>query len=514
MAYQRLPMRKVREVLRLKHDCGLTDRRIAESCGIARSTVGDYLERAAQAGLSWPLPADLTDLRLDALLFKAPAAVSDRPAPDCEYIYNELRRWRNVNLTLTQLWIEYQEQHPDGYAYTQFCEYYHRWRGKRDYCMRQEHRAGEKVFVDYCDGLDLVDSQTGELIRTHLFVAVWGHSNFTCAEASLTQSLPDWIGSHVRAFEYFGCAPHVLTPDNLKSGVKKACFYEPEINPTYAELAEHYGCAVLPAKKFKPRYKAKVEVGVLIAQRWILSVLRHRIFHNIAEFNTAIRELLECLNDRKLRKLKLSRRNLFETADRPSATVLPERPYEFAEWKKVRVHIDHHVEVDRHYYSVPYRLIKEQMDARATAGVVEIFHMGERVAAHARSYEPYKYTTLPEHRPPEHQAFAEWTPERMIEWAAKTGPAAAMTAKKIMSSRPHPEQGYRACLGILTSLVNSFGALRVEAACCRALKFNTCSFQSVRSILKSGLDRQSAAGEMAQASLPFHENIRGGQYYQ
>jgi len=514
MAYQRLPMRMIKEVLRLKHDCGLPDRQIAKSSGLSRSTVGDYLKRATQAGLSWPLPADLTELRLDAMLFKAPAPSSERPAPDCEYIYAELRRWRHrVNLTLTQLWIEYQEQHPDGYAYTQFCEHYRRWLGKRDYCMRQEHRAGEKLFVDYCEGLDIVDPQTGEVVTTQLFAAVWGHSNCTYVEASLTQTLPDWIGSHVRAFEYFKCAPHVVTPDNLKSGVTKACFYEPEINPTYADLAAHYGCAVLPAKIRKPRYKAKVEGGVLIVQRWILAVLRHRVFHSVADLNAAIWELLERLNARKLRKLKLSRREIFESADRPNAKTLPERPYEFAEWKKVRVHIDHHVQIDFHCYSVPYHLRKEQLDARATAGVIEIFHRGERVTAHARSRVPYGYTTIPEHLPPALREYAGWTPARMIEWAAKTGPSTAMTAEKIMAGKKHPEQGYRACLGILTSLVESYGALRVEAACCRALKFNTCSFQSVRSILKSGLDRQDGAAATTQATLPFHGNIRGGQYY-
>ena len=380
--------------------------------------------------------------------------------------------------------------------------------------MRQTHTFGEKVFVDYCNGLDIVDSVTGEAIPTQLFAAVWGHSNFTYAEASLTQTLPDWTTSHVRAFEYFGCVPHVLTPDNLKSGVKDACFYEPEINPTYAELAEHYGCAVLPAKKRKPRYKAKVEAGVLVAQRWILAVLRHHVFHSLAELNVAIRELLERLNDRKLRKLKQSRRELFAAADRPNAKTLPEKPYEYAQWKKVRVHIDHHIQIDCHFYSVPYRLVREELQSRMTAGVVEVFLRGERVAAHARSSVAYGYTTLPEHRPPEHRQFAEWTPERMIEWAAKTGPATAMTAEKIMASRKHPEQGYRACLGILSSLVDSYGAPRVEAACTRALKFNTCSFRSVRSILKSGLDRQNGAADATQASLPFHGNIRGGEYYQ
>jgi len=511
-------MRKINEVLRLRNEQGLSQRDIARSCGVAQSTVAEYLARADRAGITWPLPEGMTETELERRLFPSPvltAPATTRPLPDCEYIYSELRRWRSkVSLTIIQLWIEYKEQHADGYEYTQFCEHYKRWLGKRDYCMRQEHRAGEKVFVDYCDGLDIVDPLTGEAVSTQLFAAVWGHSNFTYVEASMTQTLPDWTGSHVRAFEYFGCVPHVLTPDNLKSGVKDACFYEPEINPTYAELAEHYGCAVLPAKKRKPRYKAKVEAGVLVAQRWILAVLRHRVFHSLAELNAAIRELLERLNDRKLRQLKRSRREVFLGADQPNAKTLSPKPYEYAEWKKVRVHIDHHVEFDRHFYSVPHRLKGEELQARGTAGIIEIFLRGERVAVHARSRVVGGHTTVPEHRPPEHQQFAEWTPARMIEWATKTGPATALTVDKIMAAKQYPEQGYRACLGILGSLVDSYGATRVEAACTRALMFKTFSFKSVRSILKSGLDRQGGETDTSQTSLPFHDNVRGGQYYQ
>ena len=284
MANRRLPVRKIKEVLRLKYACGLSKREVARSCNVARSTVGDYLMRARAAGLSWPEAAELGDSDLEARLFPTehvPSSVH-RPPPDCDYIYHELRRYKSVNLTLAQLWLEYKEKHPEGYQYTQFCEYYRRWRDKLDYCMRQEHRAGEKVFVDYSDGLAIVDLATGELIPTQLFVAVWGASNYTYAEATLSQTLPDWIGSHVRAFAYFGCLPRVLVPDNLKSGVNDPCFYEPELNPTYADMAGHYGCAVLPTRPRKAKDKAKVEAGVLIAQRWILAVLRHRTFFSDA----------------------------------------------------------------------------------------------------------------------------------------------------------------------------------------------------------------------------------------
>ena len=514
MAQARLPMRKIKEVLRLKYESGRHHGEIARGCGIAHSTVLEYLRRAQAAGLSWPLPAEITETELERRLFPAEALKRrpEVPPPDCQYIHDELRRWRgSCVLTLTQLWVEYKDRHPDGYQYTQFCEHYRRWLGKLDSVMRQEHRAGEKLFVDYADGLSITDPRTGEMIPTQLFVAAWGASNYTYAEASLTQELPHWIASHVRAFQYFGRVPRVLVPDNLKSGVTKACFYDPEINPTYAELAAHYGTAVLPAKPRKPRYKAKVENGVLVSKRWILAVLRHRTFFSLAEMNAAVRELLEALNTRPMRKLKKSRRQVFEEFDRPAARALPDRPYQFAEWRKARVNIDYHIEVDSHYYSVPFRLIREQLDVRLTAATVEAFHKGERVAAHPRSYERHKPTTLQEHMPAEHRRYAEWTPSRMLEWAGKAGPSTALLAGKILESKAFPEQGYRAVLGLLR-LGRTYGADRLESACARALRFGAASYRSVYSILARGLDRH-VESETGQAALPFHENIRGGDYY-
>jgi transposase len=477
--------------------------------------VADYLKRAKAAGVNWPDAADLTETELEERLFPnehLPSSVQ-RPPPDCDYIYNQLRRYRNVNLTLTQLWLEYKEKRPDGYQYTQFCEYYHRWRGRLDYCMRQEHRAGEKTFIDYSDGLSIVDLLTGEMIPTQLFVAVWGASNYTYAEATLSQTLPDWIGSHVRSFQYFGCAARILVPDNLKSGVNKACFYEPELNPTYSEMAEHYGCAVLPARPRKPRDKAKVETGVLIAQRWILAVLRQRTFHSLAELNAAIGECLERLNTRLMRRLGKSRRDVFEAVDRPNALPLPLKAYEYSEWLKATVNIDYHIEVDHHYYSVPFRLLRERLDVRLTATTVEAIHKGERVAAHVRSYVRGTHTTLREHMPPEHQQYADWSPSRFIQWAGKTGTATAQLVEKIMAARTYPEQGYRSCLGII-HLGQHYEPERVEAAAKRAIKYNTCSFRSVSAILAAGLDRQPDSGEAPrQLTLPEHGNIRGRGYY-
>jgi len=508
-------MRKIKEILRLKYACGLSGRGIALSCNVARSTVGDYLRRARAARLDWSEAAELSDMEVEARLFPTehvPSSVS-RPPPDCEYIYQELRRYRKVNLTITQLWLEYKEKHPDGYQYTQFCEYYRRWRDKLDYCMRQEHRAGEKVFVDYSDGLAIVDLVTGELIPTQLFVTVWGASNYTYAEATLSQTLPNWIGSHVRAFRYFSCVPRMLVPDNLKSGVNDPCFYEPELNPTYADMAGHYGCAVLPARPRKAKDKAKVEAGVLIVKRWILAVLRHRTFFSLEELNAAIQECLERLNTRPLRRLGRSRRDLFETIDRPYALPLPERPYEYAEWLKAKVNIDYHIEVDHHYYSVPYQLLKEKLDIRLTATTMEAFRKGNRVAAHARSHVRGKHTTLKEHMPPEHRKYAEWSPSRFVQWASKTGAATAQLVENIMAARTYPEQGYRSCLGILR-LSQHYEPERLEAAARRALKYNACSYRSMCAILAAGLDRQPDAEESPRrAPLPMHDNIRGREYY-
>ena len=508
-------MRKIKEILRMKHVCSLSKREIAQSCNVPRSTVGDYLRRARAAGLDWSEASRLTDTELESRLFPTehvPSSVH-RPPPDCEYIHDELQSHRKVNLTLTQMWLEYKEQHPDGYQYTQFCEYYRRWRGKLDYCMRITHTAGEKVFVDYCDGLAIVDPVNGERIATQLFIAVWGASNYTYVEATLSQTLSDWTGSHVRAFRYFGCAPRLLVPDNLKSGVKDPCFYEPEPNLTYAEMAEHYGCAILPARPGHPRDKAKVEVGALIAQRWILAVLRHRTFYSLEELNMAIRELLESLNSRLLRRLSKSRRELFETIDMPNAQPLPERPYEYAEWLKAKVNIDYHIEVDHHYYSIPFHLLREKLDVRLTATTVEVLRKGERVVAHARSHVRGAHTTLKEHMPPEHRKYAEWSPSRFIQWASRTGSATAELVEKIMASRTYPEQGYRACLGIMR-LGRHYEPERLEAAAQRALKYNTCSYKSVRAILSAGLDLQTVEEEdLTQASLPMHGNIRGKEYY-
>jgi transposase len=508
-------MRRVREILRLKYECGAPDRRIAVAIGVARSTVQLCLDRTAAAGLSWPLPATLTDQALEAMLF-APLGGS-RPGarhkaePDWTAIHQELRR---PGVTLLLLWQEYRAIHPGGYGYSRWCELYRSWESRLSPTMRQAHPAGERLFVDYAGHtVEVVDGSTGELRSAQVFVAVLGASNYTYAEATWSQGLPDWIGAHVRALAFLGGVPRQIVPDNLRAGVLRANWYEPGINPTYRDLAAHYGTAILPTRVRRPRDKAKVEVGVLVVERWILARLRNQRFFSLAELNTAIAALITDLNARPMRKLGVSRRQLFDQLDGPALLPLPAEPFVYAEWRIRRVALDYHVEIDGHYYSVPHRLLRERVEARVTVRTVELFHKGERVAVHVRGGARGRHTTLPEHMPQAHRRHAEWTIERIRQEAAAIGPATARLTALILESRPHPEQGFRACLGILR-LVRSYGRDRVEAACARGLEIGARSYGSVQSILQHGLDRQPPAAEPASGEPPLiHPNIRGSGYY-
>jgi len=442
-------MRKIHEVLRLSLECGLSGRQIARSTGIGRTTVGDYLQRFQASGLTWPLPKTLNDSELEQRLFPPLPAVpiDQRPVPDWHQVQSELRR---PGVTMYLLWQEYKLAHPHGFQYSWFCEHYRQWRGTLDLSMRQEHLAGDKLFVDYAgQTVEVVDRTTGEVRQAQIFVAVLGASNYTYAEATWSQQLSDWIGSHVRAFQFFGGVSALIVPDNLKSGVHKAHRYEPDLNPTYVEMARHYGTSVMPARSRKPKDKAKVEGGVLLVERWILAALRNRTFFSLRELNQAIGQLLDKLNQRPFKKLPGSRLSHFETVDKPALQPLPAEPYEFAQWKKARVHIDYHVEVDGHYYSVPHTLVKRQLDVRYSATTIECFHQGQRVASHVRAQTKGRHTTVAEHMPKAHREVAQWTPERLINWAQKTGPACAALIERVLQQRKHPQQGYRSCLGIL-----------------------------------------------------------------
>src|SRR5665647_1432940 len=512
MSAERLSMRKVKEVLRLRWSLGMSQRTIAKSCGIGPTSVAEYLRRAERAGLKWPLPPELGDDQLERLLFPPPLSIpaSQRPVPDWAKVHQELKR---KGVTLYLLWEEYQAETRDGYGYSRFCELYGEWAGKLDLVMRQEHRAGEKLFVDYAgQTLPVVGRETGEVRETQVFVGVLGASSYTYAEATWTQGLPDWIGSHVRAFEFFGGVPEIVVPDNLRSGVSKVCLYEPDVNPTYQEMAAHYETAVIPARVAKPRDKAKVEVGVQVVERWILARLRHRTFFSLAETNQAIRELLDRLNERPFRKLPGSRKSLFESLEKPVLQPLPQSRYEYAEWKKARVNIDYHVESEGHYYSVPHRLVKKQLEMRVTAETVECLLKGKRVASHRRSRVKGGHTTLPEHMPSSHRRYADWTPSRMISWASQTGPYTRKLVQQILESRPHPEQGFRSCLGLMR-LAKTYGADRVESACERALAIKARSYRSVKSILENKLDGNPVIGNSKEGSPIEHANVRGAAYY-
>jgi len=512
MARERLPMRKLRELVRLRLDQRATVRQMAQACNLARSTVCDYVGRIAVAKLAWPLPAELDDDEaLERLLFaheQHPKA--QRPEPDWAEVHRELRR---KHVTRMLLWQEYREGEPEGYQYSQFCDRYGRWAKTLPLSMRQTHLAGDKLFVDFSgDGLVIVDPRTGAHQVATLFVAVLGASNYTYVEPVLHEDLPTWISCHVRAFEFLGGVPAAVVPDNLKAGVTRPCFYDPELNPTYADLATHYGVTVLPARPYKPKDKAKAEQGVLLAERWILAALRNRTFYSLGELTDAIEPLLDRLNDRVMRKLKVSRRTLYETLDHPALGPLPTLPYEYADFTRVRANIDYHVEYEGHYYSVPYTLRGQLLELRATAATVEVLHHGTRVTGHPRSGQPHAYTTIPDHMPTAHRAHAEWTPSRLIAWAATIGPRTGELVTALMQHRPHPEHGYRACLGIIR-LNKRYPGHRIERACARALAHRAISYRSVQAILKHNLDAHEPGEPLTLEPLPGHANIRGPRYY-
>lgn len=512
MAKERISMRKIKEVLRLSYEGGLSMRQVAICCNLGRSTTQEYFRRFRAAGLSWPLAAELTEEQLENQLF--PAVKAGQPAKEplnYQYFLQELAR---PNVTMALLWEEYKQTHEDGYSYSQFCNLIRHYRKTLNYSMRQEHKAGEKTFVDFGEGLKLIDPKTGVLIPTRLYVAVWGASTYTFAAATLGEDLPSWLGVNVEALEYFGCCPKAIVPDNLKSAVTRACRYEPDLNPAFAEFARHYGLVIFPARPYRPKDKPKAENAVLLAKRWILAKLRDRLFFSLAEMNTAIFELLIALNDRPMKRLKKSRRELFEVLDRPNALPLPEKRYQFAEWKKVRVSIDYHVCFDNHYYSVPYTFIHQLLEVRATNQVVEILKKGERLCSHQRSYKFHHYTTKVEHMPKAHQQYLEWTPSRIESWAAKCGPASVELVSKIMHSRKFPEQAYRSCLGIIR-LANHYSPQRLEQACRRALVYRVESYQGVKNILTRGLDKSTDQDKQdrVRAAPLNHENIRGSEYY-
>jgi len=506
-------MKKLKSILQLKYGAKLSHRKIAKSLAISASVVSDYSRRAAQLGLStWPLPDDWDDAKLTQHFLKTcPETQPQKALPDWGEVATELK---HKGVTLELLWQEYSERHPDNhYTYAHFCRLFREFKPKLKPSMRQQHRAGEKLFVDYAgQTVPIVDPETGEAEQAQIFVAVLGASNYTYAEATWTQQLEDGCMSHKRTFEFIGGVPELVVPDNLKSGVSKACRYEPDLNPSYHQLAQHYAVAVMPARPYKPKDKAKAEGGVLLVERWILACLRHETFYSLHQLNQRIRTLLERLNNKSFQKLPGSRQSQFKQLDQPALMPLPKQSYQFVHVKKVRVNIDYHVNIERHYYSVPYQLIKLELQAHISASLVQLYHQGRCVAYHPKSRKQGAFTTQAEHMPKSHQKHLEWTPSRLTDWGKSIGPAVHEWVRRQLESRQHVEQSYRSCLGLL-HLTKSYPKPRVNAACQRGLDTGAYRLKHIKNILKHKLDQQ-ALPKMPDLLAGIEvTNQRGAKYY-
>lgn len=509
MPNKRLSMRDIRESLRL-YSLGLSYRKIGECLHIAPNSVREYVSRAKCANIL-SVAAGMTERELEIKLFPSTTETEnfDQLQPNWAEIHTEMKR-RSVTLKL--LWQEYNGSNPAGLQYSQFCECYSRFRGSLRLSMRQVHVAGEKLFVDYSgQKLPITDAATGEIRDAEIFVAVLGASNYTFAEATWTQGLGDWTKSHVHAFEYFGGVSSILVPDNLKSGVDKPDLYDPVINRTYDELARHYGTIVIPARVRKPKDKAKAEAGVLLVERWILASLRNTKIFSLSEANEIIKKMLVKLNTKKFQKLDGSRKELFESIERCKLKPLPDKPYEFAQWKQTRVNIDYHIEVSGCYYSVPYKFRNKKIDVRYTETSVECFIKGERIAVHSRLHKKGTFETCMEHMPNAHQAVAGWTPEKFLDWGKGIGPNALTCAEQLFVDQEVPYKAFRTLFGIF-NLSKEYSCARLDAACGLALKIHAVKRASIMSILKTGRDQQLLEPPHEQP-LIVHENVRGPEYY-
>jgi len=508
---ERLSMRKIKEILRLKWQLGQSHRSIATSVQVSASTVSHCVRAALAKGLTWEHVKAQDEEALHVLVYgKASGHAGRGDAIDWSHVRRELTR---KGVTLQLLWYEYRNQTPDGLSYGRYCAHYRAWQSKLDVSMRQTYKAGEKLFVDYAGlTLELVNPKTGEMTQADIFVGVLGASNRIYVEASRSQSLADWLNAHVRMFKYYGGVPRIVVPDNLKSGVRSSDLYEPDINPSYADLAAHYGVAVIPTRVARPQDKAKVEQAVQHIERRILAPLRNRQFFELHEINQAIKPLLEAVNAAPFQKLEGSRNSEFESVDKPALNPLPNTPYQYTSWKKAKVNMDYHIELERHYYSVPYKYVRKQVDVRYNQSTVELFIKGKRIAAHRRSHHKGRHTTLASHMPKSHQAYLEWDVPRILAWANKQGQSVATLAKAIMDARADPQQGFRSCMGLMR-LGKRYGTERLGTACERALNIGAYSYKSVESILKNNLDQRALPTKSNEQDIPEHEHVRGSHYY-
>ena len=521
MPRKRVSMRKIREVLRLKWSQGLSNRQVAKSCKIGKTTVSDYVQLAELAGLSWPLPEEMDDEQLEAKLF-APVEVSQKdavPVPDWAVVHKELKR---KGVTKFLLWQEYKLEHPSGFAYSTFNQRYRDWCAGNNLSMRQHHRAGENLYVDYAGmTVDITDSATGEIKTAQVFVGALGASNYTYTEATWTQGSEDWIASHCRMLSFLGGVPEIIVPDNLKSGVTKASYYEPDVNKTYLDFAEHYDVAIIPTRVRKPKDKAKVEKAVQVVERQILAPLRNRTFFSLAEANEAIALLLVEMNNKQMQKQPWSRNDLFEELEKPVLRELPKEKYVLAHWKQATVYMDYHVALDGFYYSVPHQYVQKRVDIRHTQTTVEVFYKSKRIATHIKQFvkRGRKHITVKEHMPEQHSYCDEWTPQRFIRWAEKIGPYTAEFITTLIDSRKHPQQSFRACMGVM-QLAKSYTEERLEAACHRACFLRSYSYKSVESILQKKLDAEilptplNPTENHQELTQQHHQNVRGPDYYQ
>jgi transposase len=506
-------MRKIRDVLRYRHSTGLSLEAIARALNISKGAVAKYLGLAAEAGLDWPLPEDMDDSALEKRLYQQPTArASTFAEPDYAHIHQELKR---KGVTLILLWEEYRQAVGEtAYQYTAFCIHYRKWAGKLKRSMRQIHRVGEKLFADYAGPrVPIIDANTGEMRPASIFVAVLGASSYTFACVTGGQTQADWLSGLGRALSHIGGVTELIVPDNPRALVANANRYEPELNRATIEFAAHYGTVILPARPRKPQDKAKVEVGVQVVERWILARLRHRQFFSVAELDAAVAQLLVVLNERPFKKLPGCRKDAFARLDAPYLRPLPTTRFVMAEWKRAGVNIDYHVEFDANYYSVPHALVRQEVELRITRSTIEVLARGRRVASHRRSYHKGDYVTVSAHMPASHRAHAEWSPGKLMNWAAAVGPATGELVKRLLLEKQHPEQGYRSCLGLMR-LTRTFGRSRMEAACTRALAIGAHRYRSVASILDKGLDGQAVSSPaQAELALPEHANVRGPGYY-
>ena len=501
-------MRQIKDVLRLKLELHHSHQHIATSLGISKGVVTKYIKLANTAGLHWPQIQTMDEMALHQLLMGgAPTRASAFVAPDYAKVRQELQR---KGMTLMLLWQEHSERHPDGaiHSYSQFCENYRQFAKTLKRSMRQIHRAGEKLFIDYAGPtVGLTDSS-----RAHIFVSALGASGYTFAYATAHETMADWLGATAQALRFYGGVVELIVPDNPKAMIANPDRYEPRANDTVLDFARHYGTSVLPARPRHPQDKAKAESAVQVVERWILMRLRHQKFDTVDEVNEAIAPLLKQLNNKPFQKLPGCRASVFAEIDAPALRALPMQAWELATYKTVKVHIDSHIAFEEHYYSVPHALVGQHLEVRATQRTVEVLHRAQRVASHMRSAHKGKFTTVTEHLPKAHQAHLQWSPERLIHWGHDIGVATGSLVKRMLEKRQHPEHGYRACLALL-ALAKRYGKPRLEAACLIALELGTTTSIHVRDILVNGRDKVAPITAPEWVS-PAHAYVRGPAYYQ